>query len=87
MKIGGEAEEGRDGGVFSTASCFAVLQVFHFGACEFLVLSRFETVCILMVPAGCKSCRITYTVCICLIIASYSLCISTRFEVWLNAVQ
>jgi hypothetical protein len=50
MKFGGEAEEGLDGRAFSTASCFAVLQVFHFCACEFLVLSRFQTVCILMVP-------------------------------------
>ena len=51
LKILEEAEEGRDGGAFSTVSCFAVIHVFHFGAFESLAPSRFETFCILMVPA------------------------------------
>ena len=47
----GAAKEGRDGVVFSIVTCFAVIHVFYFGACELLALSRFETFCILMVPA------------------------------------
>ena len=58
MKIGGEAEEGRDGGVFSRVARFAPLPAFHYGACELLAL-KLETFCILMVPASCKICRNT----------------------------